>query len=830
MGDLWGVLGYDDIGARIAGALQAGDGIAVIEGPPGVGKSWLARDIGSLWESGGGGTILAEGDSLKADLSFYPFGFAMSGLPSGWKSVGPAIAGMARAGETLIGTAGLITSTVEALAQARGNRRRKTLFLGDEEQAILYELEGLARKRPILLIADNLHWWDAESLAFLGKVLDPRMWGSFPFLAELRVLGVQTPEPYQFVASPAAHEALLAAGEASLYPLPRIPREGFEGVLVGLGADPCPTPEVASVIHSFSGGHLALASRCADRISLGESAVFLEAASTEEFLRRLLTDRIRSLGPIGKEAITMLQVAAILGLRFRRDEVTCAVETEETDTLKMLRHCRSEGVLEESDGLVRFVHDLYRQHFLDFDPERKVPIHERLTPCLRLLRPGDYELRCENAFAAEQPREAFALAVQAALQSERDGRSWRGLPPKVLDALSGEESARVVERFLAARKELAAYRFRDCLNELDGLPRELPKSLLAEADYLRAMCLMSTRSESDRAEGRAILQAWTDYAEVEPELGVRLLQLLLYGLTHLVDKDPGRALEGKIRQLLGDRTAFDIAAKDALYTLDRSSASLYQPDISIVRKREAAEYYGPTRDQSVIRRPVEYYRCLVNYGASLISNARYKDAIEKYDEVQELVAGYAPDTFPRLDFPRMNQLLAEYRHEVVDSATAIQRQRQIVASLEAASDPFYVKNALAVYLTLSAAFGEAIEIFDELEKKLTTSRASPEPSMVYLIGANRAATRFLAGDRATAQAEWSSLVPVVERIAYVFRPILIRRHELVAETMAKASNEAMPPRAFDECLVANGRIEFGPLWENFGRGFRMPEVEFWREN
>jgi len=828
--NLWEVLGYDETGARIAGALQPGDGVAVIEGRPGVGKSWLARDIGSLWESGGGSTILAEGDSLKADVSFYPFGFAMSGLPSGWKSAGPAITGMARAGETLIGTAGLITSTIEALAKARGSRRRqRTVFLGNDEQAILYELESLARKRPILLIADNLHWWDAESLAFLGGVLDPRMWDSFPFLAELRVLGVQTPEPYQFVANRAAHEALLA-GKTSYYPLPRIPREGFEDVLVALGADPRPSQEVANVIHSFSGGHLALASRCADRIALGESAVFLKAASTEEFLRRLLTDRIRSLGPIGKEAITMLQVAAILGLRFRRDEVTCAVETKEADTLKMLRHCRSEGVLEESDGLVRFVHDLYRQHFLDFDPEQKVPIHERLAPCLRQLQPGDYELRCENALAAEQPREAFALAVQAALQSEREGRSWRELPPRVLDALSAEESARVVERFLAARREMAGYRFRDCLNELDGLPRELPKSLLAEVDYLRAMCLMSTRSESDRAEGRAILQAWTDYSEVEPELGMRLLQLLLYGLTHLVDKDSGRVLEGRIRQLLGDRTAFDIAAKDALYTLDRSSASLYQPDISIIRKREAVEYYGPTKDQSVIRRPVEYYRCLVNYGASLISNARYRDAIEKYGEVQDLVAAYAPDTFPRLDFPRMNQLLAEYRHQVVDAATAIQRQRQIVASLEAASDPFYVKNALAVYLTLTGAFEESIEIFDQLEDELTSSRTSPEPSMVYLIGANRAATRFLAGDRTTAQAEWSSLAQVVDRIAYVFRPILIRRHELLAGTMAEMTDEAMSPRAFDECLVADGRAEFGPLWENFGRGFRMPEVEFWREN
>jgi hypothetical protein len=829
--DLWKVLRYEEVAARVATSLQVGAGVSVLEGPPGVGKSWLARDLGALWEAGGGSAILAEGDLLKGDAPLYPFGFAMSGLPSGWQVVGPAIAGVARAGETLIGTAGLLTATIEALVKARGGKRRnRGLFLGDSEQTILFEIERLAKRRPVLLIADNLHWWDKSSIELLIRLCDPRMWECFPFLEELRVLGVQTPEPYQSISNPEAHEALLGSGETATFRLPRIPRQDFEEVLVALGAEPPPSLEVADVIYSFSGGHLALASRCAKRIAQGESAVFLEASNTEEFLRRLLTDRVRSMGSIGKEAIAMLQVAAILGLKFRREEVTCAVETAESDTLKMLRHCRSEGVLEEADGVVTFVHDLYRQHFLDFDPEQKAAIHERLTPCLRTLKPADYELRCENALEAEQSREAFALAAQAALQNDRDGRSWKDLPPRVLEVLSVNELSRVIERFLAARDALRGYRFRDCLNQLDGLPRDLPKPLLAESDYLRAMCLMSTRSEADRAEGRSILQAWSDYVDVEPELGIRLLQLLLYGLTHLLDKEPGRALEGRIRQILGDRAAFDLAAKDALYTLDRCSASLYQPDVSIIRKGEAVEYYGPTEGHRVLRRPVEYYRCMVNYGAGLIGNAKYEEAVRKYSDVDRLVKEYAPGTFPRVDFPCMNQLLAEYRCQRVDAEEAVRRQRAIVASSKATSDPFYVKNALAVYLTLTESFAESIAIFDELGKELASSRSKPEPSMTYLIGANQAATRFLTGERARASADWSSLAKVVDQIAYSFRPILIRRHQLLAETMTGTSGEVMSPSEFDVHLVRGGKSEFGPLWDNFGRGFRMPEVEFWREN
>ena len=50
MGDLLSVLGYDEIAAQVAAKLEEGRGIALLEGGPRAGKSWLARDIGSLWK------------------------------------------------------------------------------------------------------------------------------------------------------------------------------------------------------------------------------------------------------------------------------------------------------------------------------------------------------------------------------------------------------------------------------------------------------------------------------------------------------------------------------------------------------------------------------------------------------------------------------------------------------------------------------------------------------------------------------------------------------------------------------------------------------------
>jgi energy-coupling factor transporter ATP-binding protein EcfA2 len=825
--DLWPALGYDQTAAEIAEALRTASETVVVEGPPGAGKSFLARGIGGLWEEAGGSAVVAEGDVFSSDVELFPFGLAMAGLSRGWRSVGRALSGVARAGEAAFGTFGVITSTVEAVGDMRRQLRRgRTIFLGDAEQEILYDFERLADKKPILLVADNLHWWDAKSLALLARLRDPRMWTAFPFLAELRVLAVQTPEPYQRAVSPEAHEALLARGRARGIRLERVPREGFEDVLVALGAPRRPAEDAADVVYALSGGHLALASQCAARMTDGETENLLAAADSAEFVRALLTDRIQALGALGKQAVAVLQIAAVLGLTFRRDELACAAGVDEAATARLLRYCREEALVRVLNGVGSFAHDVYRQHFLDIDAEQRIAIHERLSECLRDLRPDEYDVRCLNALRAERPREAATLAVQAALQAERDGRPWRELPGALVGAIEHERWGPVVDRFVEAQQHLNQYRFAECLNALDRLPLDLPRQLLAEADYLRASCRMSTRSEDDRALGRSILEAWEGYEEKEPEIGARLMRLLLYGFTHLVDKEPGRRLEGRIQQVFSDR--FDVASRDARYTLSRIAGSIYEPEVAFVRNREAAEHFGPRPGQTLLRRPVEYYRCLVNRGASEIAIARYRDARTTYQEVEELVAQYAEGVFPRLDYPHTNGLLAEYRLGAVAADEAIRRQRATVERFEVAGDPFYVQNALGVYLALADRLDESIELFDHLHAELMRSRRDPEPSMVYLIRANRCSAWFVAGETEAARAEWTALAEVVGRIPYSIRPYLVKRHERLAGVIG--TGQTMSARELDEHLVTHGPVEFGPLWDNFGRGFRMPEVEFWRDN
>lgn len=830
MSALWEYLGYDSVAEQISAALQRGSRLVLLEGHPGVGKSWLARGVAAAWETAGGASAVAEGDELRCQVSLLPFNTSTGSLGSALQELGRRASGVAKAAEALAGTAGLLTALVEGVVRLRRHRRLSKLpFIGDEEQQILFDLQKLSGGQPLLLVADNLHWWDSDSLLLLQSLLSAEMQAALPFLDSLRVLGVRTAEDSQRVLHPEAYERSVGRLVDNRFALPRIRKQQFRRVLEILGAPSPVSPEVVDQVFALSGGHLALASRAAVEMAEHGPDALHRNIGDDDFVTRIFTERIHALGDSSHEILELLSVASVIGLSFRRDELVCTMAADPSRVRKLLGYCSAESLLAVTNGTCRFVHDIYRRFFLKRSADKNIAIREKLGDCLRKLQPSNYRLRATNAERAEDPVQASVFGVCAALQNLRKGRSWdEGIDSRVLVGMNRAPFDGYLRTMRSALQLLKNYQHRACLATLERLPRDVPTILAAEADYVRAMCRMSTRRESDREKGRSILEAWSGFEHTEAEAGLRLARLHLYGLTHLLDKTAARRLEGALRRALIDRVGFDRSAQDQLYVMDRCAASLYQPDIACVRTREAVEFYGDRPEGGLLRHPVEYYRCLVNYGANLISNARYDDAVEIYARIENLLDEYEENVFPRLDYPLGSKLLAELRLGRVDPDDAVRRQLEILDEHAVAGDPFYGKNALAVYLTLACRYDAAKAVFRDLAGHLAARGDTIEPSMEYLIRANWCACRHVWGSEGDLVAEWHRLSDLVHRIAYVFRPILVRRHELLKEAFEKVAPGR--PNEWDRYLLDQPSAEFGPLWDNFGRGFRMPEVEFWRDN
>lgn len=822
MDSLAALLGHDAVAAEIGAALRADRRIKVLQGPPGAGKTWIVKALGGAWEDAGGCALVATGDALQRDTPLYPLNFALAALAPAWRSVGSELAQAGTAGERLGGSAGVLTATIQTALKLRPSRvRARKLYIGQVEQTILFDLGRLAKGRPILLICDNLHWWDAQSIQFLGRLREDRMAEAFPHLGDLRVVGAQTLAAYQAPSDPQALTALLRADETTYFNVNRPSRIGFDQVLVKLGAPLDEVGEVADALYGLTGGHLALAARCAT-VNRPLRQLVDGAADDQQFVRELLGERLHALGSAGQRCLGLLQVAATLGLSFRRHELVCASGEEASDAAQLLHTCRSEDLIELIDGRGAFIHEVFRQHFLNLAAGDSVRLHQAIGSCLRRLRPDEYEARCLHALGADDDRAAAVLAALAAWQRIRHGLRPDGLPAYARSALEAGSLDSAVETL---RRAMQAQNHGDqvsCIELLDALPH-LPKPLTAEADILRAGCLIETRNETNRLRAIELLNAWDGYESEEPELGLRLQNEKLYALSLDLDQSAARGLELRMRDVLLARDEFDPSANEVLHIHDRCSGRVDPPEKSLARVERAVAYFSPPSDDIPARRPIELYWALSNLIAKQITNVRYADAVETSARLDRLIGDYADGTFPRLDFPRSNATLANFRAGVFGAEEARARQDDLVRSINGADDPFYAENALAVYELLSGRPADALARFASLHDRLSR-REHPVASLAYLIGANWCAARFVTGDLDMARHEWCKLTEVVDRIPYAIRPFLTRRHLLLEKVMATA-DRPLSAAEFDECLL--DRPEVGPQWDQLGRGFRLPEVEWW---
>jgi hypothetical protein len=89
-------------------------------------------------------------------------------------------------------------------------------------------------------------------------------------------------------------------------------------------------------------------------------------------------------------------------------------------------------------------------------------------------------------------------------------------------------------------------------------------------------------------------------------------------------------------------------------------------------------------------------------------------------------------------------------------------------------------------------------------------------------------TQYVVGEHDEARRAWSALAGVVGRIAYPSRELYIRRHALIDELME--SGCSLTVQELDGYVPTRFPHEFGPLWQDYSRGFMLPAIELWRDN
>jgi DNA-binding CsgD family transcriptional regulator/Tfp pilus assembly protein PilF len=278
---------------------------------------------------------------------------------------------------------------------------RTAMDPGEARAAVLERarnvLEAAASEDPVLVVLDDLHWSDADSLAILPALVQ--------LLARLPVsvvagLRPQPPDAARLV------EILASEGLAEVTELMPLSRTASDEMLTTLLGGP-PSESLSRSAWAFAGGNPYLIQEVAALVR-AHGALPEHRAIAVPLQQVLLLSRLASLP---ERSIRCAQAAAVLGAEFRVAFVMPVAGLDRAAGEEPLDALFGAGVIRETrPGWAEFPHALIRQAvYDDLLPGRRATLHRRAFE--RLADLGDVTAAAPHAVAADLPGDARAVAV-----------------------------------------------------------------------------------------------------------------------------------------------------------------------------------------------------------------------------------------------------------------------------------------------------------------------------------------------------------------------------------------------------------------------------------
>ncbi len=823
---LAGLLGQDVVARRLLKDLEDENTFLVrLTGGSGSGKSCIARQVATGWRDNGGDCVVAVGDDEHAWQELFPLLSGLARTPPDW--AGLAMTGGRTAlqvGETVAGGPGVGTSIFDFLASAFRQRSERALRpYSSSARDVILDLKRLARRRGrLLVICDNAHWWDVESLRLLVDVLSEPLRESIPQLRSITALLVDTAEE-QAVVAPEVFQSLAKRCAKQTQRVSRCTRKEFPRVLEAFGGTAVPA-DVADDLFDVTNGHL----KWAEQASRFKSAAGLPELGgfDTRIAGEIAADRFSSIGSHNPEVVELLSGAAILGLTCSERDLQCIAERPRTEVRALIAQAEAIGFVERNAERIAFSHDVIRSAVLCEQPaSHMADLYLKLSECLAFLRPGDYEARAQALLQAgelELAREMVALGGVAQIR--------RGVPLA--------EVLRRIDPRLSTDRELAAYLqtiadgylavAEGAFDVTPALRSQAPSETLAmaaERNYLSAICLLGLQTDSGRSEARGLLESWTTALADETELELRFLILLQQAqiLSNMVDE--ARETETRIEQRLAKRAAFDTTAQAMIEVQNRRAGGIMAPEVAEDRIARSVRFFRAGTGE-YRRDQLELFRALTNLAAIEIRLDRNKKAYGHALEAERIVVD-ALDVENRPDVLASNLVLAGYRAGAIALPDAIEHQHLIVHSPQTSNDNFIQRCNLVSFLLLASRDAEARSELNVLLSQVEAG--SDESPLVYYSSALVVAAAALTGDVDEALRRHRELETFVDSLKWPTAAYLRRRQQLLEEALPHL-DPSLPRAELDQLLIKSLPRQIGYAWSYYGRLIPCCELSFWTDS
>ncbi|MFI5046435.1 MAG: serine/threonine-protein kinase PknK [Acidimicrobiia bacterium] len=494
--------------------------LVMVNGDPGIGKSRFAAEVARRCYDVGG-TVLHGRCYEENVVPYQPFvelleHVARTGAP-----------GEVRADIVNSGT--LLTRLVPDMAlrfpdlpdpvRAEPGTERYLVF-----EAVNSMLSEVAKRAPLLVVLDDLHWADLETIALLGHVVRSAHAAPLLVVGTSRVGEVGPDHPLAVALADLRRDAIVEEIR-----LTGLDDDGVaELVSSSLTFDPDPA-FLSSIGRETGGNPFFIREICSHVGETGAAAqaFTLETLGVPEGVKQVIAQRIARL-PDG--AAQLLTVGAVVGREFDIDVVLRVDGRDEESALDLLDEACAARLVEEIPGRIgsySFVHALTREALYDsLGATRRARLHRRVAEALE----REHELHLDRhlgelAYHYAQAGTELAKAVEYA----------RRAGDQALGRFAHEEAAAHFERGLALLSEPEGEHC-DLLLGLAEARRRAGDVPGSQQAFAEAGVVARARGDADRL-ARAAIGNFRGHILATPAWHGPTIELLEEALDALPDED-----------------------------------------------------------------------------------------------------------------------------------------------------------------------------------------------------------------------------------------------------------------------------------------------------
>lgn len=802
---------------NIVDKIQEGSRYVLIKGKSGSGKSFALNHLESKLAGNQYHVVIFDGDYQYDDREYYPF---KKTLFSSGNSKKELIAGGAAEVSQQIPVAGnLISYIIKSFVATKATSHN--LLLNDEEQNILAKLRQILKKSYVVLIFDNIHWWDRRSLQFLKLLLTNKSILNLNKLSNFTMIFSITTNQSTLHADLLEDIIVKLNYEEIIFPTVGLIE--FKNTLFNTTLQNFSDTQI-NLLFNLVNGHLQVLFEVINEINNHDFDFNATYENNKKYLSSVLEKRLKEYNANSIQILKTLEYASIIGITFSIYELRNITKSTETEIKKIIAETSKLTITQRTEecDYIKFAHDIIREIFKTKVEKYHTEYYHSLALCIKEIKPDQYLRRARYCIKCFDTEDAVILYMLEAVKQIR-------LYGKNLDSIYEEMNPIITpmhREYLKLMQEAYSLyskkEYKKTSSKLNLILDIFPIELLAERDILKIRCFSKTIASD---EIRNVITKSNDIRKNntfngEKDIWERYSQVVMIAYAHLGEIDLAREIESDILQSLSQRINYDDTANKRLYIIKRVANSIHNIDVSAVFVKDAFDYFG--NSLYGIRDIKQYYICLGNYTTILINQGDFEKAYNIASQGFEIERNNKDIDFPRIQLIRNNYILSGYLSGNLNEDTCIRLYEDMLSGIDIISERLFYNSNLSIFWALKNNPQKAFDILYN-EALLHYDTEEKEGLYQYRVVTNTAIYQYLLGQTEVAVQQLYNIKDLTKRL--INGSYFSKKNQLLIQLME--SGTIATGKEWLEKLFSIQPTYQDLAWKYFGLGYAFMAVCNW---